>query len=379
MSASADVIVVGGGVIGLSVAWGARRSGRSVILVDPQAGEAASYVAAGMLAPVTEASFGEEALLRLNLLAASRFPAFVAELEEAAGTEVGLRRDGTLTVAYDVGDRAAVARLAELRRSYGLAANDLDARECRRLEPLLSPDIHGGVFSADDWSVDNRRLLGTLGCAIDSAGVNVTAGRVTRIDISADQVCGVTLVDGTTISAPSVVLAAGAWSATIEGAPELLRRGLRPVKGQLLRLRVPDGMPTPITHTVRATVRGDDVYLVPRADGEIVVGATSEERGFDRTVTANAVHDLLRDATTLVPAIGELVVTETCAGLRPATRDNAPLVTTSVVSGLIVATGNYRNGILQSAITMDAVLALLNGEEPVAEWQRLRPTPVGAT
>jgi len=137
-------------------------------------------------------------------------------------------------------------------------------------------------------------------------------------------------------------------------------------------------MPQPLNHTVRATVRGHDVYLVPRADGELVVGATSEERGFDRTVTASAVHDLLRDATTLVPAIGELVVTEACAALRPATRDNAPLVTATEVRGLVIATGHYRSGILQSAITMDAVLALLDNDEPAPEWRALRPVPVGA-
>jgi glycine oxidase len=375
---SHDVIVVGGGVIGMSIAWAVRRSGRSVLLVDPHVQEAASLVAAGMLAPVTEASFGEEPLLRLNLLAARRFPDFVEELEHATGDDVGLRRDGTLTIAYDAGDRAAVGRLAELRRSYGLAADELGARDCRRIEPMLSPDIRAGVFAADDWSVDNRRLLATLRRALDEHGVDVVADRVTRIDTRGERVGGVTIADGSTLTSNDVVLAAGAWSATIEGAPEQLRRGLRPVKGQLLRLRTSGGLPLPIQHTVRATVRGYDVYLVPRANGELVVGATSEERGFDRTVTVNAMHDLLRDATTLVPAVGELVVAETCAGLRPATRDNMPLVSATEVNGLVVATGHFRNGILQSAITGDAVLALLAGVELAPEWHALRPAPVGA-
>lgn len=377
MADAADVIVVGGGVIGMSIALGVRRSGRSVILVDPQLGEAASLVAAGMLAPVTEASFGEEALLRLNLLAAARFPTFVDQLEHETGLDVGLRRDGTLDVAYDTSDRAALTRLIELRRSYGLDADELDAHDCRRLEPMLSPDVRGGVLAADDWSVDNRRLLAALRHAHAESGVAAVVDRVTRIDSHAGRVGGVTCLGGATLSASSVVLAAGAWSATIDGAPDLLRRGLRPVKGQVVRLRVPHGAAAPITRTVRATVHGFHVYLVPRADGEIVIGATSEERGFDRTVTAGAVHDLLRDATTLLPAVGELVVTETCAGLRPATRDNLPLVTTTDIDGLVVATGHYRNGILQSAITMDAVVALLDGIEPAVEWRDLRPAAVG--
>jgi glycine oxidase len=378
MATSADLIVVGGGVIGMSVAFAAGRTGRSVVLVDPEAREAASLVAAGMLAPVTEVAFGEEALLRLNLLAATRFPSFVEELERLTGDHVGLRRDGTLTVAYDAGDRAAVARLTDLRRSYGLAALELDPRECRRLEPMLSPDVRGGVFAADDWSVDNRRLLAALRRALDKTGVHVTTGRVTRIDTTGEHVRGVTLGDASVLTGDAVVLAAGAWSAAIEGAPELLSHTLRPVKGQLLRLRASGGLPLPVRHTLRATVRGYDVYLVPRTDGELVVGATSEERGFDRTVTANAMHELLRDATALVPAVGELVLTETCVGLRPATRDNMPLVSATGAKGLIVATGHYRNGILQSAVTSDAVLALLAGVELAPEWQALRPAAIGA-
>jgi len=377
MTTSADAIVVGGGVIGLSVAWTVRRSGRSVILVDPDSNEAASLVAAGMLAPVTEASFGEEPLLRLNLLAAARFPEFAAELEDATSREVGLRREGTLTVAYDAGDRAAVARLAALRRSYGLSADDLDARSCRVLEPLLSPDICAGVFAADDWSVDNRRLLSALREAVVTAGVTLVTGRVTQLDLTGNRVCGVTTDDGTTLRADTVVLAAGAWSGSIPGVPDVVGRNVRAVKGQLLRLRVPAAMPPPVQHTVRATVRGFDVYLVPRADGQLIVGATMEERGFDRTVTASAVHDLLRDATTLVPAIGELVLEEAGVGLRPATRDNLPLVDGADVDGLIIATGHYRNGILQSAITADAVLALLDGKERAEEWRALHATAAG--
>ena len=362
-----DLVVVGGGVIGLAVGWWVARHGRRrVTVVDPDAGEAASWVAAGMLAPVTESTFGEQALLRLNLLAAARFPGFAAELEDAAGVEVGLRREGTLSVAYDAGDRAVLARMAALRRSYGLTTDELDAGACRRLEPLLSADVQGGVFAAGDWSVDNRRYLAALRAAADAAGARTVAGRVARVDVADGQVAGVTLDDGRAERADAVVLAAGAWTGAIGGVPPQVR--VRPVRGQLLRLRLPAGMPPVLGRTVRATVRGNDVYLVPRADGEVVVGATSDERGFDRTVTAGAVHDLLRDAMAVVPVLAELELAETCVGLRPGTADNGPVVAATGVGGLIVATGHYRNGVLQSAATAEAVAALLDGDPPAPEW-----------
>jgi glycine oxidase len=364
--AGADLVVVGAGVIGLAIAWQAARSGRRVTVVDPADGQAASWVAAGMLAPVAESSFGEEPLLRLNLLALARFPAFAAALEAATGLEVGLRREGTLSVAYDAGDRAVLARMAALRRSYGLAADELDAGACRRLEPFLSADAQGGVLSTGDWSVDNRRYLAALRTAAAAAGVATVTGRVVRIDITGGQVSGVTLAGGAGMSAGTVVIAAGAWSSTIGGVPARVR--VRPVKGQLLRLRLSAGMPPVLRHTVRGTVRGSDVYLVPRADGEVVVGATSEERGFERTVTAAAVHDLLRDAMALVPVVGELELAETGVGLRPGTADNAPVVGRTELAGLLVATGHYRNGVLQSAATAEAVGALLDDEQPAPEW-----------
>ena len=319
-----------------------------------------------MLAPASESWFGEEALLRLNLLAVDRFRAFAAALEAATGTDVGLRRDGTLAVSYDAGDRAVLARSAALRRAYGLPVEELDRAQVRRLEPFLSADVQGGLLAADDWSVDNRRYLAALHQAVRDAGVRQVTGRVVRVETVAAG-AGVVLDDGTTIAADVVVLAAGAWSGSIEGVPEPVRP-VRPVKGQLLRLRLPERMPPVLQRTVRGTVRGYDVYLVPRADGEVVVGATVEERGFDRTVTAAAVHDLLRDAMALVPVVGELELVETCVGLRPGTADNGPVVGGTDVPGLVVATGHYRNGILQSAATAEAVMALVDGAPLPEEW-----------
>lgn len=365
MTVSTDVVVVGGGVIGLAVAWRAARAGLAVTVVDPGSGDSASWVAAGMLAPVSESSFGEESLLRLNLLAVDRFPSFVAELEAAAGQSVGLRREGTLTVAYDAGDRAVLARMAAWRRTIGLAADELDARACRAREPLLSADIHAGVFSAADWSVDNRGFVAALRRAGARDGVHTVTDRVAEVAGSGR---GVTLVGGDVLTAGTVVLAAGAWSGAISGVPAAVRAAVRPVKGQLLRLRLPDRLPPVLRHTVRGTIRGADIYLVPRADGEIVVGATMEERGFDRTVTCLAAHDLLRNAMALLPVLGELVLAETCVGLRPGTTDNGPLVGTTDVEGLLVATGHFRNGVLLAPLTADAIVAALTGAPVAEQW-----------
>ena len=369
----ADVVVAGGGVIGTAIAWRAAAAGLDVILVDPEQGHAASLVAAGMLAPASEALFGEGALLRLNLLAVRRFGSFAAELEEATGHQVGLRREGTLAVAYDPGDYAALIRLTAYRRSAGLDAEELDSRACRKLEPFLTPDVHGGVLFADDWSVDNRRYAAALREAARAAKVRCVRDRVLEVRVRDGQARGVRLADGGDIDAARVVVAAGSWSGAVAGLPDALRTVVRPVKGQLLRLRHPAGVPPVISHTIRAIVRGTDVYLVPRADGELIVGATQEERGPDQTVTAGAVHDLLHDAMSVLPVTSELILAETCAGLRPGTPDNGPVVGRCGPDGLLLATGHYRNGILMSPVTADAALALLVGQAPAPEWEPFTP------
>ena len=374
LAETADVVVAGGGVIGTAIAWRAAAAGFDVMLVDPDQDDAASLVAAGMLAPASEALFGEGALLRLNLLAVSRFASFAAELEEEAGRQVGLRREGTLAVAYDPGDYAALLRLTAFRRSVGLDAEEVDSRACRKLEPFLAPDVHGGVLFAGDWSVDNRRYLTALREAARLAKVRLVPDSVLAVRAGDGRTRGVRLAGGGDVDSAHVVVAAGCWSGAVGGLPDPLRTVVRPVKGQLLRLRHPDGLPPVLSHTIRSIVRGTDVYLVPRSDGELVVGATSEERGPDRTVTAGAVHDLLHDAMSVLPVTSELILAETCAGLRPGTPDNGPVVGRCGPDGLLLATGHYRNGILMSPVTADAALALLSGQLPASEWEPFTPT-----
>jgi glycine oxidase len=308
-----------------------------------------------MLAPVTETTFTEELLLGLNLASMQRYPSFAAEVAEASGLPSGFRAGPTLSVAYNADDAARMATLADYLGRLGLESSRLTSREARRLEPLLAPTIRGGLLVPGDASCDNRQLLAALTVAGERAGVRTVTGFVHEVASAADRVTGVVLADGTTIQAPTVVLANGAWAGQVTGIPPV---PVRPVKGQILRLD-PGRFPQPGV-VVRAFTRGTEIYLVPRDGGrELVVGATTEELGFDRRVTAGGVYELLRDARLAIPMSAEYVLAETSVGYRPGTPDNAPLLGRGALDGLVLATGHYRNGVLLTPITADVVAELV--------------------
>lgn len=365
MSRTSDVLVVGGGIIGLVTAWRAAQRGLRVAVADPQPGGGAAQVAAGMLAAVTELHYGEQTLLGLNLESARRYPGFVTELEETSGQSVGYRACGTLAVALDADDRAHLRELHALQRRSGLESEWLTGRECRRLEPMLAPGVRGGLRVDGDHQVDPRRLAAALVMACERAGVVFHRAWVERLSVVRDRAVGAVLTGGPELAADQVVLAAGSLSGKLGGVPADVLPPVRPVKGQVLRLTVPRPYAPFLSRTVRAVVRGSHVYLVPRENGELVVGATSEELGWDTTVTAGGVYELLRDAHELVPGITELPLTETRAGLRPASPDNAPLLGPTALPGLHLATGHYRNGVLLTPVTGDVMSAvLITGELP---------------
>ncbi|MBP2357054.1 glycine oxidase [Kribbella aluminosa] len=346
-----DVVVIGGGLIGLATAWRLAVDGLQVTVCDPTPGAQTSYVAAGMLAPVTEVEFGEDDLLALNLASVDAWPAFAAELEQLTGQPAGLYQTGTLSVAYDVDDMAVLRRVADYQRRLGLEVEELSGRDARRREPMLATGVSGGVWVPGDHSVDNRQALATLLKALELSGVELIRRRVTRVITSGTTATGVQLDNGDTVDAGQIVVAAGPWSSQLDGVPEELRPSVRPVKGEVLRLRVPEAYRPALQHTVRATARGFSVYLVPRPGGELVVGATSTELGYDTRVLAGGVFNLLRDARTVLPIIDELELVETIAGLRPATPDNAPVLGPSGLDRLLWATGHYRNGVLLTPVT----------------------------
>ena len=308
-----------------------------------------------MLAPVTEAAYGEEALLRLCLASVQRWPAFAAELEAAGGMAVGLRTAGTLVVGFDEDDVRALDALHGYQQDLGLAAERLTPRETRRREPALTPRVRGGLAVDGDHSVDGRALHRALLAAAEAEGVRVLRSRVAgvRLDRARARAAGLLLDGGAEVAAGSVVLALGAHSGALPGVPPL---PVRPVKGQILRLAGAAGL---LEGTVRALVRGRPVYLVPYGDDRLIVGATTEDRGFDPTVTAGGVHDLLHDALEVVPGVSELELVETLARWRPGTPDNAPLLGACALPGLVLATGHHRNGVLLTPVTADVVADLL--------------------
>lgn len=345
-----DVIVVGGGIIGLSAAWQLNQEGADVVVLDPAPGTGASHAAAGMLAPIHEAYWGESHILRLNLAASRAWPAFA----EALGVdEVDYRRNGMLMAAYDADDKALLDNLGDLHEQEGLPVERLRSRECRNREPLLAPGVRGGVYSPLDHQANPRRVVAEL------------LRRVPTIPVSATEVAGNRVVadDGRVLACQQVVVAAGAWTGRLLGVP------IRPIKGQILRLSGPVGL---LRLPVRGVVRGSSVYAVPRSDGEIVVGATQEEQGFDTRVTAGGVYELLRDVLALLPGLSEIDLVETWAGLRPGAPDNAPIIGIGD-DGIVYATGHYRNGILTAPITAAAVSALVQGREPPVDLAAFSP------
>lgn len=398
-------VVVGAGIIGLSIAWRLAREGRPVTVVDPAPASGASHAAAGMLAPVSEVTYTEEPLLRLGLASLSRWPAFAAELAadaalpphdpasapsplpngatgagdggeatSGAGTTGGidsaggffgggisaaaragldLRADGMLDVAFGADDLAALGELAAFMEKLGLPVERLTGRECRRLEPMLAPSVRGGLLAATDAWVDPRRVTAALLAALERRGVPLVPARVSELLRDGDRVTGVRLEPPASpgeIPAERVVLAAGSWSGELANVP------VRPVKGQIMRLRSAQPL---LGRCVRGLVHGTPVYLVPRGDGELVVGGTQEELGFDTRVTAGGLYELLRDARELVPGVTELEVADVVAGLRPGTPDNLPIIGPSGTPGLTLATGHFRGGVLLTPVTA----AIVQGED----------------
>jgi glycine oxidase len=364
--AAVDVAVIGGGVIGLAVAWRAQTRGLSTAVLErDRAGHGTSRVAAGMLAPISEATAAEEPLLELGLQSARLYPEFVLELGAT-----GYNASGTLLVARDADDAEALERELALREHYGLAVERLRPTAARRLEPGLAPALRLALSIPGDHAVDPRRLVATLAGALRAAGGALREGaEVLGIETTGGVVSGVRLATGEELPARAVVIAAGAWSGGLDGLGEAERPALRPVKGQILRLHDPAG-PGLLTRVVRMGAG----YIVPRGDGRYVIGATTEERGFDTTVTAGAAFELLRNAGELVPGVSELVLDEFTAGLRPGTADNLPVIGPSRVPGLHWATGHGRGGILLAPMTAEIVFMSLLGERLASAHRAFSPS-----
>jgi glycine oxidase len=349
------VVVIGAGVIGLGIAW--RLAPRAAVTVFDlgKAGAGASHAAAGMLAACAEAEPGEETLVALGRESQRRWPAFAEELERTTGVDVELRTEGTLVVALTADDQATIAHHLEFQRQLALPLEWLSAAATRAREPRLAGKIAGALFSPEDHQVDNRKLAHALRIAAEQAGVDIREHQpVKEFVVQGGQARGVVLDDGTSVPADIVVLAAGAWSRGIGGLPPDRRPPVRPIKGQMLALRMDPAAPL-LSHVLWAP----GVYLVPRRDGRLIVGATVEEKGFDDTITAGGLLTLLEAAWRAIPAVEELPVDEIWVGHRPGSRDDAPILGPGPLAGLFYATGHHRNGILLAPVTADAMARLI--------------------
>ncbi len=349
------IVIIGAGVIGLGIAW--RLAGRTAITVFDrgQAGSGASHAAAGMLAACCEAEPGEEALVALGRDAQARWPDFAEELRRASGVDVELRQEGTLVLALTADDQAEIAQRLEFQRRLDLPLEWLSPAATRAREPHLAGKIAGALFSPQDHQVDNRKLVQALRRAAEAAGAAIHEHRpVEEIIVQGGRVRGVRFKDGTIAAADIVVLAAGAWSRSIAGLPPDLRPPVRPVKGQMLALRMDTAAPL-LSHVLWAP----GVYLVPRRDGRLIIGGTVEEKGFDDTITAGGMLTLLEAAWRAVPAVEELPIDEIWVGHRPGSRDDAPILGRGPLDGLFYATGHHRNGILLAPVTADAMARLV--------------------
>ena len=356
-----DAVVIGGGVIGLSVAWKLQAGGMQVALIERgRVGQEASAAAGGMLCPVSETHYSERPLLELGLESMRRYPEFVAALEDRTGLQVDYDTTGTLAVALDADEARELRRLLAFQQSLGLPAEWLDADGCHEREPMLSHRAVGAVHAPQDHQIDNRKLVEALHRALTLEGCRILE-QTSAVKVVSDggRVRGVR-TPGKLIQAEWVVVSGGAWSSQLGGLPTGSMPTIRPVKGQILALQMDKHDPL-----TRHTIRGRRAYCVPRRDGRLIVGATSEDRGYDRSLTAGGVYELLRGVYELLPGAYEVELLDMWSGFRPCSVDNLPGIGPTAVDGLIYATGHYRSGILLTPVTAWAIAqTVLQGEFP---------------
>lgn len=362
-------IIVGGGICGLGIGWYLAKAGHPVTVLERgQAGAGATWAAAGMLAPRAEAEPAEERLTELLLEAHAMWPAFTAELEAASGVEIDYRGDGTIVVGLDRDDADRLRFQYDFQQRLGLETEWLSGDAAREREPHLAPGVTAAILSPHDHQVDNRKLAMALRTALMRAGGGLREHcQVDEVLIAGGRVRGVRIGDAE-LADDTVLVAAGAWSRQLPGLPEAVRPPVRPVKGQTLALMMDRARPL-----IRHVVWGPAVYLVPRRDGRLICGATVEEAGFDTGLTAGGLMDVLRNAWEVLPGIYELPLVESWAGLRPTSRDDAPILGQSAVPGLLFATGHHRNGILLGPLTAWAMSTLIAGGEMPASVRPFAP------
>jgi glycine oxidase len=363
-SESRDVAIIGGGVIGCSIAWRLGQAGLGVIVLERnRIGREASYAAGGILAPLAEADSDDD-FFKLSVASLALYADFTSELREVTGIDLEYRTEGTIYLALSDEDELEMERRWQWQSSAGLHVERLDPDYVRKLEPLANPALRWALQFPDDHQVDNRRLMIALAAAAQKTGVEFWTGTEVRhllIEGSERRVVGVS-TDRSKLQAKFVIIAAGSWSSLLrdEAGQPLANFQIEPVRGQMIAFEMPA---PPIGHIIYSR-KG---YVIPRLSGILIAGSTIEYAGYDKSVTAGGMASIIAHATEIVPAIKDLAIVETWAGLRPHAPDDWPVLGLDPqINGLIYATGHYRNGILLAPITAKAISELIiRGESSV--------------
>ena len=350
--AAADVVIVGGGVMGCAVALRLARRGAAVTVIERGIpGAEASSAAAGMLAPQMEAE-GPGPMLELGLRSRALYPALASELADMTGIDIGYVKSGVLAVALTEDDERALGTRRVWQTARGMRVEALTGDAARVREPALGPAVHGALLFPDDAQVNARSLARAFSQAAAAAGARFLQGRyVRRVCIEGGVATGVEL-DGETLRAGTVVVAAGSWSGLVEGAG-VPASVVRPARGQLVSIET---RPPLFRHVLSVHGRG---YLVPRRDGTVIAGSTVEMVGFRKEVTVAGLAEILGLARVLVPGLADAPVIDSWSNFRPFTEDHLPVLGPTAVRGLVLATGHYRNGILLAPVTAQAIADLI--------------------
>jgi glycine oxidase len=367
---SFDVVIAGGGLIGASVAFELAQAGLKVGVFDRgEPGREASWASAGILSPAPE-SPAMISMVPLAKASMDLYPALVANVEEISGEKVGFRPKGTIDVFFSKDAISDLSTLIALHHGMGLKAEPLRPEDARDLEPSISPELEAAALRPDEASIDNRAFTHAMLSAGKKSGVEIFADAgVTGIVKDGGRCTGLKL-GNETVSAKWTVIAAGCFSAEIEGVKEFAP--VRPAKGQMVSLRA-DGL------KIERVIWGERVYIVPRNDGRILVGATVEYVGFDKQITAGGIGKILSAAIEIVPDLANARIEETWAGLRPDSPDHLPILGPTDVEGLLIATGHFRSGILLTPITARVVRQWITDRSVGIDWERLSPMRFAAS
>jgi glycine oxidase len=359
-----DVAIAGGGVIGGAIALELSLAGMRVAIFDrQQPGQEASWASAGILSPAPE-SPGMIAMVPLGKRSLSLYPEFVARIEELSGKSTGFRPKGTLEAFFSGDIKEKLSTIIALHHGLGLRAEPLRAEDARELEPALSEDVEAAVLRPDECSVDNRALTSAVLDAAKSSGAEIFSGNGARAIWREGNRCAGLILQNEKVAAKWAIIAAGCFSAAIEGVANYAP--VRPAKGQMASLRIDD-------LEIQRVLWSENIYLVPRNDGRILAGATVEHVGFDKRTTAGGIQKILAAAIELVPGLANARIEETWAGLRPDSPDHLPILGPTDVDGLLMATGHFRSGILLTPITARLIREWITEERVSVDWDRFSP------